>query len=157
MVTELMLEPLFEIIPWKRAAFERIFHRHDIHKTAVICRNVAIAYNDKKTRGMLIMHENSWLCYGCYVDITRNITLGKNVQIAPRAMLFTHDSSRSMEHPKTGEIFIDDDAYVGAGAIVLCGVKIGKKAIVGAGAVVTKDVPDGAVVVGVPARKLGVN
>lgn len=150
-----MLEPLFEMLPWRRAAFERIFHRYDIHRTAVICRNVVIAYNNKETKGNLIMRENAWLCYGCYVDITRDITLGKNVQVAPRAMLFTHDSSRSMKNPKTREIFIDDDAYIGAGAIVLCGVKIGKKAIVGAGAVVTQDVPDGAVVGGVPAKRIG--
>jgi|GEM_PF-1687570 len=149
-----MLEPLFEMLPSWRASFERVFHGYDIHNTAAICRNVVIAYNDKKTKGNLIMRENAWICYGCYIDITRNVTLGKNVQVAPRAMLFTHDSSRSMSNPKTGEIFIDDDAYVGAGAIVLAGIKIGKKAIVGAGAVVTKDVPAGAVVAGVPAREI---
>ncbi len=151
-----MFEPLFEILPIWRAAFERMFHGYDIHKTAAICRNTVIAYNDKKTKGNLIMRENSWIGYGCYIDVTRNIMLGKNVQVAPRAMLFTHDSSRSMKNPKTGEIFIDDDTYVGAGAIILCGVMIGKNAIIGAGAVVTKDVPDGVVVGGVPAKKIRV-
>lgn len=152
-----MLEPLLELIPFCRAALERFFHGYRLHKTAAISRNTIILCNDKKTKGNLIMCENAWIGYGCYIDITRNITLGKNVQLAPRAMLFTHDSSRSMKNPKTGEIFIDDDAYIGAGAIVLAGIKIGKKAIVGAGAVVTKDVPDGAVVGGVPAKRIANN
>jgi acetyltransferase-like isoleucine patch superfamily enzyme len=47
---------------------------------------------------------------------------------------------------------VDDDAWLGVGVIVLSGVRIGKGAVVGAGAVVTHDVPDGAVVAGVPAR-----
>jgi acetyltransferase-like isoleucine patch superfamily enzyme len=43
-------------------------------------------------------------------------------------------------------------ASIGSGAVIMCGVTIGEKAMVGAGAVVTRDVPPGAVVVGVPAR-----
>lgn len=45
-------------------------------------------------------------------------------------------------------------ASIGSGAVILCGVTIGERALVGAGAVVTKDVPPGAVVAGVPARRL---
>ncbi|RYY70023.1 MAG: sugar O-acetyltransferase, partial [Chitinophagaceae bacterium] len=47
---------------------------------------------------------------------------------------------------------IEDDVWIGAGAIILQGVTVGKKSIVGAGAVVTKDVPPGVVVAGNPAR-----
>lgn len=43
-------------------------------------------------------------------------------------------------------------ASIGSGAVILCGVTIGEKAIIGAGAVVTRDVPDGMIVAGVPAR-----
>ena len=49
-------------------------------------------------------------------------------------------------------VIIDDDAWIGIGAIVLKGVRIGRGARVGAGAVVTRDVPDGAMVLGNPAR-----
>jgi len=45
-------------------------------------------------------------------------------------------------------------ASIGSGATILCGVVIGERAIVGAGSVVTKDVPDGAIVAGNPARVL---
>ncbi|MDJ0615330.1 MAG: acyltransferase [Calothrix sp. MO_192.B10] len=51
-----------------------------------------------------------------------------------------------------GPVVIEDDVWLGAGAIVLDGVHIGKGCIVGAGAVVTKDLPDYAVAIGVPAR-----
>lgn len=51
-----------------------------------------------------------------------------------------------------GAVMISDDVWLGAGAIVLDGVKIGKGCIVGAGAVVTKDLPDYSIAVGVPAK-----
>lgn len=60
-------------------------------------------------------------------------------------------------HPKDIDlspqpVFIDDDAWIGAGAIVMRGVHIGRGAIVGAGAVVTHDVPEETIVAGNPAR-----
>ncbi|WP_240917177.1 DapH/DapD/GlmU-related protein [Nocardioides sp. HDW12B] len=51
--------------------------------------------------------------------------------------------------------FIGDRTHVGAGAVVLMGVRIGSECVVGAGAVVTHDVPDRTCVVGVPARVVG--
>jgi acetyltransferase-like isoleucine patch superfamily enzyme len=50
------------------------------------------------------------------------------------------------------DIHIDDDVWIGANAVILGGVRIGKGAIIGAGAVVTKDVPEMAIAVGVPAK-----
>lgn len=53
-----------------------------------------------------------------------------------------------------GPVVIGDDVWLGAGAIVLDGVKVGKGCIIGAGAVVTKDLPDYAIAIGVPAKVL---
>ena len=47
---------------------------------------------------------------------------------------------------------VKDGASIGSGAVIMCGVTIGARAMIGAGAVVTRDVPDGATVAGVPAR-----
>lgn len=50
---------------------------------------------------------------------------------------------------------VKQGASIGSGAIIMCGVTIGQRAMVGAGAVVTHDVPDEAIVIGVPARVIG--
>ena len=52
------------------------------------------------------------------------------------------------------DIMIGDDVWIGANAVILGGIKIGKGAVIGAGAVVTKDIPSNAVAVGVPAKVL---
>jgi acetyltransferase-like isoleucine patch superfamily enzyme len=147
-----MLEPIFEWLPIGRAFLEMHIHKYNIHKTAFISRGTRIIYNDKRRKGQLTMKKYSWVGVDCVLDITRSITIGEYVQIAPRAMIFTHDSSRSMKNPEEGEVIIENGAYIGAGAIILHGVRIGKNAIVGAGAVVTNDVDDNAIVGGVPAK-----
>lgn len=73
--------------------------------------------------------------------VTHECVIGDYATIAPAAVIL-------------GRVTIGVGAYVGANATVLPGIKIGKNATVGAGAVVTKDVPEGATVVGVPARVL---
>jgi len=87
------------------------------------------------------------------------ILIGRRVQIAPNCAFYPYDhgilpgeSIKNQPLQTKGGIIIDDDAWLGFGAIVLDGVRIGKGAVVGAGAVVTKDVPDGAIAAGVPAR-----
>jgi acetyltransferase-like isoleucine patch superfamily enzyme len=87
------------------------------------------------------------------------IYIGNNVQIAPHCAFYPYDHSFEpggaiMEQPlKTkGGIILEDDVWLGFGVIVLDGVRIGKGAVIGAGSVVTKEVPDGAIAVGVLAR-----
>lgn len=87
------------------------------------------------------------------------IQIGRGVQIAPNCAFYPYDHGFATGKPipeqplqTKGGITIDDDAWLGCGAIVLSGVRIGKGAVVGAGAVVTRDIPDGAIAFGVPAR-----
>ncbi|MBI1816446.1 MAG: acyltransferase [Deltaproteobacteria bacterium] len=92
-------------------------------------------------------------------DFSEKLVIGDRVAIAPRVTLVTSSDanfSRLMERlkPIRGRIEIKDDAWIGTGVIILPNVTIGRAAIVGAGAVVTKDVPDEAVVAGVPAKPL---
>lgn len=73
--------------------------------------------------------------------------------LGPNATLCNDHYPRSKEHPEAySGITIKKGASVGANATLLPGITIGKNAMVGAGAVVTKDVPDNAVVVGNPAK-----
>lgn len=87
------------------------------------------------------------------------VTIGNNVLIAPRVSILasTHnylDKTRLiLEQGITGaNVFIDDDVWIGTGAVILPGVHIGHGAVIGANAVVTKDVPSFGVAVGIPAK-----
>ena len=84
------------------------------------------------------------------------IEIGDNVTFAPQAYLLAHDAStkKYLDYTNMGKIKIEDNVFVGARALIMPGVSIGKNAIVAAGSVVTKSVPEGAVVGGNPARIL---
>ena len=90
------------------------------------------------------------------IDYSHNwlIIIGNNVTLAPRVHILAHDASTKPQlgYAKLGLTTIDDDVFVGAGAIILPGVTIKKGSIVGAGSVVTSDVPENAVVAGNPAK-----
>jgi acetyltransferase-like isoleucine patch superfamily enzyme len=87
------------------------------------------------------------------VQIWDGSVIGDDVFVGPNAT-FTNDLyPRSKRYPKNFQgVTIHDGASIGANATVLPGVTVGKKALVGAGSVVTKDIPAFAVVVGNPAR-----
>lgn len=112
--------------------------------------------------GSLTIGENTHIQPCCQFSAYKGpIQIGKDVQIAPRCAFYPYDHGFDpgeliARQPLTtkGGIVIDDDAWLGFGVIVLDGVRIGKGAVVGAGAVVTRDIPDGAVAAGAPARVL---
>ncbi len=88
-----------------------------------------------------------------------NITIGDRVSIAPRVTLVTssHPNNsriRGFAPVTQGPIVIEEDAWLGAGCIVLPGVRIGRGAVVGANAVVQQDVAPLQVVAGQPARTI---
>lgn len=86
-----------------------------------------------------------------------NITIGDRVSIAPRVTLVTsshpnHSRIRDFAPVSRGPIVIEADAWLGAGCVILPGVRIGGGAVVGANSVVVEDVPPLHVVAGQPAR-----
>ncbi len=87
------------------------------------------------------------------------IEIGEDVMISPNVVVssvqhpYRDTSSPMYQQPRVYEpIVIEDDVYIGSNAVITPGVRIGKGAVVGAGAVVTRDVEPFAIVVGVPAR-----
>ena len=86
------------------------------------------------------------------VYIWDGITLEDNVFIGP-CVAFTNDKKpRSKQYPEEfPQTIVEKGASIGANATILPGIRIGQNALIGAGAVVTKDVPANAVVVGNPA------
>ena len=90
------------------------------------------------------------------------ITIGDRVSIASNTIFIADaDPNNSVlrkieSFVKRGNLIIDDDAWIGAGAIILPNIHIGKASVIGAGSIVTKDVPDFFIVAGNPARKIGI-
>ena len=86
--------------------------------------------------------------------------IGRNVQIAPHCGLSPYEHSfddldvdiQEQRITSSGDIVLEDNVWLGLSVQVLDGVTIGRGTVVGAGAVVTKDLPPGSVAVGVPAR-----
>lgn len=96
--------------------------------------------------------------FGCLLDGRRHaIHTGANVSIGPEAAILTlgHDPQAADFADQGGEVHIGDRAWIAFRAVVLPGVTIGEGAVVGANAVVTRDVPPYAIVAGSPARKVG--
>ncbi len=94
----------------------------------------------------------------CHLDSDGRITMGSYAALSPKVVIVTASHSLDGTLRRTGEkakclpVTIGDGAWVGCGSIVLPGVTIGRRSVVAAGAVVHRDVPDNALVAGVPAK-----
>ena len=103
--------------------------------------------------------ERSYINMGATLLDNAPIRIGADVMIGPNVQIYTAahalDADERIQGVETAlPVTIEDRVWIGGGAILLPGVTIGREAIVGAGAVVTRDVPAGARVVGNPARIL---
>ena len=93
------------------------------------------------------------------VDDKAYIEIGDRVAIGPRVTLIPVEHAnasrvRAVMGVRMGGVKIKDDVWIGAGVIILSGVTVGECSVIGAGAVVTKDVEPYTVVAGVPAKKI---
>lgn len=127
-----------------------------------ICKPNGKAYANMISRHDIFysMGENCFINPGTWLGDAKYIRLGNNVMLSTCTML-AHDGAISRLRIAYGErldaigpIDIEDNVFVGHGAIILRNVKIGRNSIVAAGSVVTKDVPPETVVGGIPAKKI---
>ncbi|MEK7533882.1 MAG: DapH/DapD/GlmU-related protein [Patescibacteria group bacterium] len=101
--------------------------------------------------------QDSIIGEGTVLDGRDKLIIGNHVDIASEVMIYNseHDVQSDDFRAVTAPVIIEDYVFIGPRAIILPGVKIGKGAVIGAGAVVTKAVKSFAIVGGVPAQKIG--
>jgi len=112
----------------------------EIQKNAFIGKNCKIS-------------SHTFICEGVHID--DNVFVGHNVTFIndkhPRAT--NEDGSMQTDNDwRVVETFVKKGASIGSSSTIMCGITIGENSIVGAGAVVTKDVPPNSIVAGVPAK-----
>jgi len=118
-----------------------------------ICDGVRIYGPEHISLGSRVILNDSVILQSCG---GAPITIGDRVRISYGAMILTGgiELARGAGHDEHSScsVTIEQAVWIGAGAIILSGVTVGRGAVVGAGSVVTRDVPAGTVVAGVPAR-----
>ena len=133
----------------------KIWHFCHIQPGAVIGQNCILGQNVNISDGAVVGNgvkiQNNVSVYG-------GVVLEDYVFCGP-SMVFTNDLTPRAKYPKGGQNYVKTlvktQASIGANATVVCGNTVGKCAIIAAGAVVTRDVPDYAVMGGVPAKRMG--
>ncbi|WP_275094701.1 acyltransferase [Pseudomonas pseudonitroreducens] len=114
---------------------------------------------------IVVFGRNTKINDHCHIGSTKSIYIGANVLIGSRVTIVDHehgnysDQKPSLPEPPPDKrtlsgapIYINDNVWIAEGAIILGGVSIGYGSIVGANAVVTKDIPSRCIAAGVPAR-----
>lgn len=105
----------------------------------------------------IALGRDVFLNYDCVILDVGAVEIGDGTQIGPAVQIYSADHPRDLATRKAGLEFarpvrIGRDCWIGGGAILLPGVTVGDGAVIGAGAVVTRDVPPGATAMGNPAR-----
>lgn len=133
----------------------KIWHFSHIQSGAVIGNNCSFGQNVNVSNNVKI---------GNGVKVQNNVAIYEGVELEDYvfcgpSMVFTNDLTPRAKYPKGSvgykKTLLKEGATVGANATIVCGHTIGKWAMIAAGAVVTKDVPDYALMAGVPAKQIG--
>ncbi len=133
----------------------KIWHFCHVQSGARIGRECSLGQNVNVSNHVIV---------GDYCKIQNNVSLYEGVELEAGVFcgpscVFTNDLTPRARYPKGRENYrktlIKEGASIGANATIVCGHTVGRFAMVAAGAVVTKDVPDFALVAGVPARVIG--
>ena len=130
----------------------------DIANDVCVQENVLINAN----RGFVSIGHGSWIGPCSVISGNGGVDIGKNVMIASHCAINTvsHNYCRT-DIPMRDQglncepVLIGDDVWIGIGAIILQGIQIGRGSIIGAGAVVTRDIPPYSIAMGTPARVTG--
>lgn len=120
-------------------------------------------YSEVKITGKVSLGAHSAISNSCYLaGSTAGISVGDFTMIGPNTVVvaFNHGFERTdvpmrLQRNVSESVMIEDDVWIGANCTICAGVRIGKGSIIGAGAVVTKDIPAYSIAAGIPARVVG--
>lgn len=137
----------------------KIWNQGQVMPGAVVGENCVIGHNCLVCKGSKIGNE---VKLESNIDVWNLVTIEDGVFVGPSAV-FTNDPNPRARFPKSKfsqygswkKTLVKEGATIGANATIICGVVIGRNSMVGAGTVVTKDIPDHALVIGVPAKISG--
>ncbi len=141
--------PNFEPIKFPEIGIT-IYSLCNIYPTASFGRGCQVGYCTEIGNNVWIGDE---VRIGAFCFIPEGVTIHDGTWIGPR-VTFTNDKYPPSPKEKWEKTVIKEGTKLGAGVTVLCGITIGVGALIGAGSVVTKDVPDGEVWCGVPAKPI---
>lgn len=128
----------------------KIWQPSNVYPTAVLGDGVSVGMFSEIGDGVRIGNNSR---IGAMSFIPAGVTIGNNCFIGPH-VCFTNDRFPPSDKTKWEETVVEDEAAIGAACTILCGVIIGRGALIGCGSVVTKSVPPGEIWAGVPAKKL---
>ena len=125
-------------MPWDKLlrAYHWLQHRRNMRRMG-ICINV-----NSVGPGFHLQHRG--------FRLLGNTKMGRNAEVLPMVLI-----GKKKPDVEDGRAIIGDNCYISTGATILAPIRIGDNVTIAAGAVVTKDVPDNAIVAGVPARIVG--
>ena len=112
-------------------------------------------WSDHTTKGLIRIGDYCLICPGVRIGSADSITIGNNCMLASNAYIADsdwHDIYNRIAMGKTKPVLIADNVWVGDGAVICKGVSIGQNSIIGAGAIVVKDIPPNSIAAGNPAK-----
>ncbi len=140
---------------------KRVIIEHPRHAVLAAHSMIAAGSHIKCVPGRFYLGERAYLGEKCWVSCMNSVRIERDVLIGPGCHItdanhgFEGRSAINNQARKAAAVTIGEGAWLGAGVTVVAGVQVGQGAVVGAGAVVTRNVPDYAIVAGVPAHIIG--
>lgn len=137
----------------------RNFNEIEIEVAVALDRGVVLLCSgEAQPQPKIYIGTQTYINRNTFIDASLSVVIGRQCAIGPNCYITDHDHSCEanlppLEQPLISKpTYIGDRIWLGANVTVLKGVTIGNDAVIGAGSVVTKDIPAGAIAVGVPAK-----
>jgi len=145
----------------RRISIPRQWSDISVEKDVSLDDGVVLLCSGPAKQDKIAIDQGTYVNRFTMLDAHAQISIGRNCMIGPYCYITDANHGRAPgglvreQKMEPQPVVIEDDVWLGAGVVVLPGVRLGRGCVIGAGAVVTRDVPAGAVFAGVPAVSIG--